>query len=136
MGRISNIERSLSYTTLVRQLDTGVRRAKTLKRANEALGVRIDELENGAVLRATQSRLSEREEVIKGGIDVDLTPCMLRQENIVGNCSQDPPPALNWGGRALLFRYFDGGLIVNGGQKAASFGKRSHYGKNRCKSAL
>lgn len=69
MGRISTIERDLSYTTLVRQLDTGVRRAKTLKQANEALGARVNELESGLVLRATQSRLSEREEVISNGSD-------------------------------------------------------------------
>lgn len=84
MGRISSIERSLSYTTLVRQLDTGVRRAKTLKRANESLGVRIEELENGAILRATQSRLSEREEVIMGVLLLtNQPPCVLRRQEIV-----------------------------------------------------
>ncbi|CAN0543463.1 unnamed protein product, partial [Ectocarpus sp. 12 AP-2014] len=63
-GRISPVERNLSYTTLVRQLDMGGRRARTLKRENEALGARVNELESGAVLRATQSRLSERDEEI------------------------------------------------------------------------
>ncbi|CAN0497120.1 unnamed protein product, partial [Ectocarpus sp. 12 AP-2014] len=63
-GRISPVERNLSYTTLVRQLDMGGRRARTLKRENEALGARLNELESGAVLRATQSRLSERDEEI------------------------------------------------------------------------
>ncbi|CAB1117249.1 unnamed protein product [Ectocarpus sp. CCAP 1310/34] len=63
-GRISPVERNLSYTTLVRQLDMGGRQARTLKRENEALGARVNELESGAVLRATQSRLSERDEEI------------------------------------------------------------------------
>lgn len=36
-----------------------------LKRANEALGARVNELESGAVLRVAQSRLAEREEVIR-----------------------------------------------------------------------
>lgn len=34
-----------------------------LKQANEVLGARVNELESGAVLRATQSRLAERDEV-------------------------------------------------------------------------
>ncbi|CAN0032149.1 unnamed protein product, partial [Ectocarpus fasciculatus] len=63
-GRISPVERNLSYTTLVRQLDMGGRQARMLKRENEALGARVNELESGAVLRATQSRLSERDEEI------------------------------------------------------------------------
>eukprot|EP00903_Cladosiphon_okamuranus_P015241 g14087.t1 len=62
--RIYPVERNLSYTTLVRQLDAGGRRARTLKRANEALGARVNELESGAVLRATKSRLAERDEEI------------------------------------------------------------------------
>lgn len=61
--RDSPVERNLSYTTLVRQLDAGQRRARTLKRANEALGARVNDLESGAVLGATQSRLAERDEV-------------------------------------------------------------------------
>ncbi|CAM9314589.1 unnamed protein product, partial [Hapterophycus canaliculatus] len=67
MGRSSTIERNLSYTTLVRQLDRGRRRAKSVERANEVLGARVNELESGAVLRATQSKLIERDEASKRG---------------------------------------------------------------------
>lgn len=63
-GRVCGIERNLSYTTLVRQLDTGGRQVRMLKRANETLGARVNELESGAVLRVAQSRLAEREEVM------------------------------------------------------------------------
>eukprot|EP00752_Nemacystus_decipiens_P005204 g4723.t1 len=62
--RTSPVERNLSYTTLVRQLDAGGRRARTLKRVNEELGARVNELESGGVLRAAQSRLAERDEEI------------------------------------------------------------------------
>lgn len=62
----STIERDLSYTSLVRQLNTGERRTRTLRRANEALGTRVNELESGAILRVTQARLAERDEVRHG----------------------------------------------------------------------
>lgn len=61
--RCPSIERDLPYTAVVRQLDTSSRRAQTLRRANEALGARVNDLESGAVLRATKARLSERDEV-------------------------------------------------------------------------
>lgn len=84
-----------------------------LKRANEALGARVNELESGAVLRATQSRLTERDEVRFGmGVHVEHIYMYVqkRYKLTFGNNarSQEPPwsrgidPFMGQGGRRVL----------------------------------
>lgn len=80
-ARSSTIERNLSYTTLVRQLDRGRRRARTVERENEVLGARVNELESGDVLRATQSKLVERDEASAKRI-THAQSAVMRQRNM------------------------------------------------------
>lgn len=41
----------------------GGKRARALQRANEAVGARVNALESGAVLKATQAKLAKADEV-------------------------------------------------------------------------